>query len=234
MQLTEICLMLSIGFMVVISLFDNTQQSILDHKKSLIQAYAEGMLIIWLPVIFLLVHLVYSPLTLVSIGLKWNDSWQFLTSLGLLILVIFYFILSSLSLVKDEASQASLAKQITPLAWFMPKTKSQLAIFTLGLSVSAGICEELIFRGYLLHALTEHVGLSFAVLISSALFGLCHLYQGLDHVIRTFIIGLVLCGVYWFSQSLLMAIILHIAVDIYGGMTSYIVRHKMSKPCLKT
>lgn len=227
MQLTEVYLILSIGLMVLISLFDNTQQEILDQKKSLTRVYFEGILFLWLPIVFLLIHLLNSNLTWEAIGVRWTDDWQSLLSLGLVVLVILYFIYSSYSLLTDEKAQNSLVDQMSSLTWFTPKTKKQFWVFTLGLSISAGICEELIFRGYLLHILTEYVGLSFAVIISSVLFGLCHLYQGWKHVLRTFVIGMVFCGVYLFSETLIIPILLHIALDVYGGITSYIVRNKI-------
>ena len=46
------------------------------------------------------------------------------------------------------------------------------------MSVSAGICEEIFYRGLLLTALTALVGLWPAVLLSSVAFGLGHAYQG--------------------------------------------------------
>lgn len=225
MQLTESLLIASIIIMVIISLFDRTKKRIENKSISLSRAYIEGIILLWTPVLFLSVHLIFSELTLSDIGLSWTSHWQSLTSLSLLIVITLYFIYSLFTLENDEKAKRSLVEQMSSLAWFMPKNKKQLAIFTLGLSVAAGVCEELIFRGYLLQALTEHVGLTFAVLISSALFGLCHLYQGFFHVIRTFVIGIIFCLIYIFSETLIIPIILHVIVDIYGAISSYIARN---------
>ncbi|MGJ8679818.1 CPBP family intramembrane glutamic endopeptidase [Paraglaciecola sp.] len=228
MQLTELLLIVSIFCMVMISVLDKSKQKIVSNKTSLSRVYLEGIVILWLPVFFLVVHLVFSPLSLASIGITWASHWQSISSVCILILIIVYFILSSFSLVKDEKSQISFAEQMSSLAWFMPRNKNQLVLFTLGLSVSAGVCEELIFRGYLLQLLTEYIGLLGAALLSSVIFGLCHLYQGWANVCRTGLIGLVFCGVYIFTETLIIPIILHIAMDVYGGINSYIARNKVT------
>jgi membrane protease YdiL (CAAX protease family) len=48
-----------------------------------------------------------------------------------------------------------------------------------GVSISAGICEETVFRGYLQRQLTVMTGSrAVGILLAAATFGLAHLYQG--------------------------------------------------------
>ncbi|MGA7158009.1 MAG: CPBP family intramembrane glutamic endopeptidase [Acidobacteriaceae bacterium] len=105
-------------------------------------------------------------------------------------------------------------RAMSHLSWMLPHDAHQRRWF-LALSITAGVCEEWILRGVVPHALHARAGLSLttALLISSALFGWNHLYQGLKAVATTALVGLafgilsLLCG------NLLLPILLHIAMD---------------------
>ena len=108
--------------------------------------------------------------------------------------------------------------------WMMPVNKRELRWFTLGLSVSAGVCEELLFRGFIIGALGDSLGVIVSLLLSSLLFGLCHVYQGWMNVLRTSIIGLILGLIFTLTESLWVVIALHALVDIYGGIVGYVLQ----------
>ena len=229
MHITELFLIGAIAILVVLSLLDKSKENVVTNKSSLSRVYYETIALLWLPVVCLVIYLYFTATPINSVGVTWSYQWKALTGLSLLVLLIAYFIYDLTVLVNDETKQIKLAEQMTSLAWFMPKTKPDLFIFTLGLSVSAGICEELIFRGYILNTLSEHVGITFSVIVSSALFGLCHFYQGAFNVIRTFIMGIVFCLIYLSCETIIIPIILHIVLDVYGGISSYIVRNSVKE-----
>jgi membrane protease YdiL (CAAX protease family) len=71
----------------------------------------------------------------------------------------------------------------------LPKSLPEILIW-IGTSITAGICEEMAFRGYLqrqFHALTGSVLM--AVLAQGAVFGLFHFYQGWKNVIVIALLG---------------------------------------------
>jgi membrane protease YdiL (CAAX protease family) len=84
--------------------------------------------------------------------------------------------------------------------------------------VSAGICEELIYRGFLLGVLSALGGAWLGVLISSLIFGLAHSYQGPAGIAKTAGVGLVMAGLTVLTGSLWAAIFLHIVIDITSGL----------------
>ena len=51
--------------------------------------------------------------------------------------------------------------------------------------VTAGICEELLFRGFLTWYLAHHVGLPVAAAAQVVIFGVAHLYQGFGGIVKT-------------------------------------------------
>lgn len=84
-------------------------------------------------------------------------------------------------------------------------------------SITAGICEEIIFRGFLIWLMTAYLGLVAAVILSSIIFGYNHIYLGVAQVPRTALVGLLLALVVLASGSLWPAMVIHAAVDMNSG-----------------
>ena len=84
-------------------------------------------------------------------------------------------------------------------------------------SITAGVCEEILYRGLLLATLVSLVGTWPAVAISSLIFGLGHAYQGVSGIVKTGLVGLILALLTVFSGSLFIAIVLHAVVDLTSG-----------------
>jgi membrane protease YdiL (CAAX protease family) len=84
-------------------------------------------------------------------------------------------------------------------------------------SVSAGACEELVFRGLLIAAgIAAGWPPIVAVLASSVLFGLAHLYQGWLGMLLTTLLALIMAWIYLPTGSLLLPIVLHVLIDLRG------------------
>lgn len=89
----------------------------------------------------------------------------------------------------------------------------------IGLSLSAGICEEAVFRGYLqaqFRALTGSAPI--AVLAQGVIFGVSHGYQGLRNVITITVVGIVYGALAHWRRSLKPGMILHAWMDVVGGL----------------
>jgi membrane protease YdiL (CAAX protease family) len=89
----------------------------------------------------------------------------------------------------------------------------------LALALTAGLCEEFLYRGFLMAVLTR-TGLSIwvAILVSSVLFGLAHLYQGRSGLLATLIVGILLGIARIAYDSLVPAIFWHTALDAVAGV----------------
>ena len=92
----------------------------------------------------------------------------------------------------------------------------------LALAVTAGICEEFLFRGFAMGAMTR-AGLANweIVLLSSALFAWGHLYQGRAGVVSTLILGIVFGITKIAYDTLAVVVCWHIAVDVVAGAAGY-------------
>jgi membrane protease YdiL (CAAX protease family) len=100
----------------------------------------------------------------------------------------------------------------------LPQSAVELLPY-LALAITAGLCEEFLYRGFAIAVFTR-VGLPgwLVVLASSALFGLAHSYQGRGGMVMTLIVGLVLGISRIAYDSLVPAIIWHTAVDMVAGV----------------
>lgn len=103
-----------------------------------------------------------------------------------------------------------------PLRDFLPRDEREARTFA-ALSVTAGICEEILYRGFALAVLTPLAGTVGAVALTSFGFGLGHAYQGASGFVKTTAIGLLMAGLFLLSGSLWMPILLHAVLDLTSG-----------------
>jgi uncharacterized protein len=107
----------------------------------------------------------------------------------------------------------SIAKHI------LPQSGGELLPYC-ALAVTAGICEEFLYRGFAYAALTRAgVPLWFGFLATSILFGLAHLYQGRGGVLGTTILGLLFAGGRLVFGSLIPPIVWHSVIDLVAGIS---------------
>jgi membrane protease YdiL (CAAX protease family) len=100
-----------------------------------------------------------------------------------------------------------------------PRTKTQLLVF-LAVAVTAGVWEELLYRGFLMWFLAPR-GLAVAVIGSSLIFGLGHAYQGGRGMLVTAGVGLAFALAYAATASLWWLMLAHALIDIHGGIAAY-------------
>jgi membrane protease YdiL (CAAX protease family) len=105
---------------------------------------------------------------------------------------------------------------------YSPHTRSELG-WWMALSLTAGFCEEFLFRGYLIWAFQPMFGLWGAAAFSVAVFAVAHAYQGVKGILGTGIVGILLTLVVLISESLLPAMALHALIDIGQGLIAWLV-----------
>ena len=100
----------------------------------------------------------------------------------------------------------------------LPQAPPELLAFV-ALAVTAGLCEEFLYRGFLMAALGR-AGLPVwgVVLLSSVLFGLAHLYQGRGGLVSTLVVGTVFGMARIAYDGLVPVMVWHFAVDAVAGV----------------
>jgi len=127
----------------------------------------------------------------------------------------------------EPAKLEKLRVSLGHAAPLLPTTDGEQAIFRV-LALTAGICEEILFRGYLLWYLAAGIGAWPAMFVGAALFGVAHCYQGAKGTLKTGIGGLVLVFLYCSTGSLLWPMALHAAMDLQGGAVGRVLQRARS------
>lgn len=141
-------------------------------------------------------------------------------SAGILIVVPLLFIV--MKMARRKATNATPAPQPQEPSRFLPDFTYLLPHFAgerwlfAAVAVSAGICEEVVFRAWLLTTLHGPLHLNgwILVLAGAAVFGVLHVYQGFLGFITTMALALVLSGLYVGTGTLLVPIVIHVLVDL--------------------
>jgi len=108
------------------------------------------------------------------------------------------------------------AKPLLPQSW------SEVAAFVV-LAVTAGFCEEFIFRGYLQRQFLAWTGTAWVAIVLQALvFGSAHLYQGWRSVIAITVYGALFGILAWNRKSLRPGMIQHAGQDSLAGIAGYL------------
>ena len=118
-------------------------------------------------------------------------------------------------------------EQFGNLAILLPRNGNELARFY-GLSITAGIVEEVLWRGFLIWYLNQFMPLWAAALVSAVGFGLAHAYQGMANMPQLIMVGLLFSALFVISGSVWLPIIMHAAVDILQGRLAYGVMYRSS------
>ena len=116
--------------------------------------------------------------------------------------------------VAARGSLQALAERI------LPQSTVELLPY-LALAITAGLCEEFLYRGFAMAALARAgLPLWFVVLVTSVLFGLAHAYQGRAGVLGTGVLGVLLAIARIVYGSLAPVMMWHTAVDIVAGIAA--------------
>ncbi len=136
--------------------------------------------------------------------------------LGLFTAVAAALLVPAIMALWNETIRTKAAKAAQALSFLIPSSTEERHWWWL-LCITAGVCEEILYRGFLLHYLHTapfHLGLSWALLVAAVIFGIGHLYQGVKPALGTVVLGFALGAVFLATGSLLIPIIAHAVLDL--------------------
>ncbi len=117
------------------------------------------------------------------------------------------------TLSADEFKQ-----DVGDLGFFLPKSERDERWFY-GMSVNAGITEELIYRGFFVWYFSHYIGLLGAAIVCVVAFTFAHAYQGRAQLPGLALVSAFMVAIYLVSGSIWLPILAHAAVDIMQGRT---------------
>lgn len=121
--------------------------------------------------------------------------------------------------------------QLGDVGDILPRNPGEMRGFT-ALSFTAGVCEELLFRGFLIAWLVAMTGMGDwpAMLLISVAFGVAHFYQGPSGMLKTGLAGAFLGALYLLTGSLLVPVVVHALIDLLQGFAIYQVLREDATP----
>lgn len=120
------------------------------------------------------------------------------------------------TLLADRSGRELVRGRLRKLERLMPRSVEDVRWFA-ALAVTAGICEELLYRGFVFWYLGHWLDPWQTLAASALLFGLGHAYQGVRGVLTTGALGAFLGGVVLVSVSLYPAMVIHALMDLHTG-----------------
>jgi membrane protease YdiL (CAAX protease family) len=193
------------------------------ESGSRIRRYLGSIAVQWTLTLWVAALWLWNARSWAALGLVWPAGWALWVSGALCAITIAFLVIQLRSLRVSASAQASLRAQLegspgTRLV--IPATARELRGFA-ALAVTAGICEEVLYRGYLLWYLAAHLPFGFAIAAAVATFGIGHAYQGLRGVLLTGAVGAIPLGVLWWTGSLAAPIVMHATTDLVNGFMLY-------------
>lgn len=163
-----------------------------------------------------------------TLGFVPPDDWRLAAGLGVMVGVGAVVLRQNMvvSRLKPERIE-QLRRQVADVEMILPHDEREYRWFML-LSCTAGICEELLYRGFLTWVVAAYTGLVAAVIIVSVCFGAAHAYQGAKGMVKTGIVALIMSGIVLLSGWLIPAMVTHALVDIAGGVVGFAVIRQSS------
>jgi uncharacterized protein len=148
------------------------------------------------------------------IGGKWDSAKAFFFDMA----VAAGFWLTALVVLFCAAMALHTPRGGEAIRFMLPQSSVEMLLWVLT-SVTAGICEETIFRGYFQKQFIAWTGnVSVGVLLSAALFGVGHVYQGVRSATVIAIYGLLFGILAEFRKSLRPGMMTHAWHDGIAGL----------------
>jgi membrane protease YdiL (CAAX protease family) len=147
------------------------------------------------------------------IGGRWSRPIDFFRDLGIGIcfLIGSNILLAGLQAILRPGPNANIGR-------LLPRSPTEITLWIF-LSLSAGICEEFTFRGYLQKQLSGWLkNVTAAVVIQGIIFGAVHAYQGLRLMLTIAVLGSLMGWLAQWRNSTRPGMISHFLQDAIGGI----------------
>lgn len=118
----------------------------------------------------------------------------------------------------DPKVAAAILRQVERIEGLVPETAQELRWFR-ALVFTAGVCEETIYRGFLILYLSTWMPTWAALVVAGLGFGAAHLYQGVRPALTIVVVGVIMGALYLLAGSLWVPIALHAWGDLIQGQS---------------
>ena len=186
-----------------------------------VRVYLRGMSGQWLGSLGVVAIWILEARRWSALGLTLPHGWRLAVAIAVVLAAVGFLLLQVRQVMGlAPETRVALRPSLGDVTFLMPHTAAE-ARWWVGVSLTAGWCEELLFRGYLVWVFAPWLGTVGAMMSVVIAFGLGHAYQGRQGVIKATVAGAVMATIVLASGSLIPAMIAHALIDIGGGMVGY-------------
>lgn len=158
------------------------------------------------------------------LGLDWPWIWPKGWSMAVMTVFGILYVWDTVSEINSEEQRDMSAETMKSELSFLPQTGYEYFHFIF-LALTAGICEEIIFRGYFIRyfqcLLGDDTTFTLAILLPAIIFGAVHRYQGWRAMIKIGAMAVMFGYVFVHGGSLWILIVVHALVDLLGGFLAW-------------
>lgn len=155
-----------------------------------------------------------------------TDSWIMplgISSIVLLIFIVLY-VLETVGELSGQEQREMTTEHMRSELGFLPTTAYEYFHFIF-LALTAGICEEFIFRGYFIRyfqcLIADDYTYTLAILLPALIFGFVHFYQGWQAVIKIGAMAIMFGYIFVQTESLWLLMVVHALIDLIGGLVAW-------------
>jgi membrane protease YdiL (CAAX protease family) len=218
LYLAIIAIAIVVDYFVVWPMFLRRSQA--DAARARLWLWSAWMILLWTQVAVGIALWLFKARAWELLRFIIPHGWRLWLAIGLVLAVTIVYAPTALRLARSQRRKR--IKIVNPAAARLsPRTRSEMG-WWVALALSAGFCEEFVFRGYLIWVFQAVIGWWGAAAISVVLFGLAHAYQGAKGILATGVVGFLFTLVVLIYGSLWPAIASHALVDIGEGLIAWL------------
>ncbi len=179
----------------------------------------------WMIVIVVILIPVPNPLNYIGLTLPSLVGWIILAAL------VFGIVLSTYLLRRNPRALEAWQRSLDATSFLLPTSKGDWNWY-IAACITAGICEELLYRGFLLRYLAVYfygLGWLLSCIISGVVYGLSHAALGRKNILQTVLNGFSFAILYFLSGNLFSAIGSSQPVTLVGSVIPPIIFHALAE-----
>jgi membrane protease YdiL (CAAX protease family) len=221
--------LLLIAFFLAFSYLGSAGHPGLNHKMR-VGFYAETIVMEWLMVAYVIWGLRMTKRTTLGglIGGRWRKPEDFL--LDMAVAAGFWFVsalvLGGLGYLLGMNNIATVNEMKHRIGSLLPDGLLEIVLW-IGVSITAGFCEEVLFRGYLQRQCAALANAAwFGAVAQGLIFGASHAYEGWQQMVRIAVFGIMFGMLAQWRKSLRPGMMAHFAQDAMAGLlVPYALKH---------
>jgi len=159
---------------------------------------------------------VWARRSFADLGLAWRGGWGTIGALVGVAVVVAFMLRQRREALADPDGRDEIRARLEPTRPLLPHDRAEYAGFAV-VAITAGICEEILYRGYLPWYFAHVMPWWAAMLAAAAAFGFGHAYQGARGMLVTALLGAFLGAVYWLTGTLVVPMLIHALMDLHSG-----------------